>query len=108
MVDHAPAVDAPIPKVSAKSQANGKMVAINEPKRLTVHVFGSHTGGPFSRQAGSLQKVYDAFGKKVDFLWVYTKEAHASDGSRPARHVEIPQHQTIEDRRRRQHPVWLH
>jgi hypothetical protein len=43
MVDHAPAVDAPIPKVSAKSQANGKMVAINEPKRLTVHVFGSHT-----------------------------------------------------------------
>jgi hypothetical protein len=43
MVDHAPAVGAPIPKVSAKSQANGKMVAINEPKRLTVHVFGSHT-----------------------------------------------------------------
>lgn len=48
----------------------------------------------------SLQKVYEAFGKQADFLWVYTKEAHASDGSRPARHVEIPQHNTIEDRKK--------
>lgn len=43
MVDHAPAVGAPIPKVSAKAQADGKMVIINKPKRLTVLVFGSHT-----------------------------------------------------------------
>lgn len=44
--------------------------------------------------------MYETWGKQADFLWVYTKEAHASDGTRPARHVEIPQHKTIEDRKK--------
>lgn len=43
MVDSAPAIGDPIPKVSAKGQSDGKWVAFNKPKKLTVLVFGSHT-----------------------------------------------------------------
>lgn len=45
-----------------------------------------------------LQKVYDAFHNRADFYWIYVREAHASDGPRPARHVEIAQPKTFADR----------
>lgn len=38
-----------------------------------------------------LQKAYDAFKDRADFVWVYIREAHPSDGFRPARHVSIEQ-----------------
>ncbi len=41
--DNAPALGAAIPKVSAKTTDGKTTVALNEPKRLTVLVFGSHT-----------------------------------------------------------------
>lgn len=41
--DRAPAVGAKIPDVSAKTPDGKTTVKLNEPKRLTVLVFGSHT-----------------------------------------------------------------
>lgn len=41
--DNAPALGAPIPKVTAKTTDGKTTVALHEPKRLTVLVFGSHT-----------------------------------------------------------------
>lgn len=41
--DNAPALGAPIPKISAKTPDGKSTVVLNEPKRLTVLVFGSHT-----------------------------------------------------------------
>lgn len=41
--DRAPALGAAIPKVTAKTPDGKTRVALNEPKRLTVLVFGSHT-----------------------------------------------------------------
>jgi hypothetical protein len=41
--DRAPALGAPIPEVSAKTPDGKTTVALNEPTRLTVLVFGSHT-----------------------------------------------------------------
>lgn len=50
------------------------------------------------RQAGRLQKVYDAHKGKADFYWIYLKEAHASDSRRPNRKIKIKQHITLDDR----------
>jgi hypothetical protein len=41
--DRAPALGAAIPKVSAKTPDGKTTIALNEAKRLTVLVFGSHT-----------------------------------------------------------------
>ena len=51
------------------------------------------------RLAGRLQGIYETYGKKADFWWVYTQEAHASDGDRPNRRVKIATHKTIDDRK---------
>ncbi len=50
------------------------------------------------RQTGSLQKMYETYGKKADFWWVYIQEAHATDGRRPSKSVKIALHKTLEDR----------
>lgn len=39
----APKAGDPAPKVSAKAEADGALVDLSMPKRLTVLVFGSHT-----------------------------------------------------------------
>ena len=41
--DNAPALGAPIPKVSAKTPDGKSTIVLNKPKRLTVLIFGSHT-----------------------------------------------------------------
>ena len=35
----------------------------------------------------------------MDFWWIYTKEAHATDSDRPNRRVKIEQHKTLADRK---------
>ncbi|MBM3837878.1 MAG: hypothetical protein FJ398_07920 [Verrucomicrobia bacterium] len=42
-----------------------------------------------------LQEVYDCFKDRADFYWIYVREAHPSDGFRPARHVSIEQPTTF-------------
>lgn len=42
-----------------------------------------------------MQEVYDRFQDRADFLWIYVREAHPSDGFRPARHVSIEQPATF-------------
>ena len=41
--DKAPALGAPIPKVSAKSPDGKTTVELSQPRRHTVLIFGSHT-----------------------------------------------------------------
>ncbi len=52
------------------------------------------------RQAGSLQALYEKYSKDADFWWIYIQEAHATDGRRPSRTVEIALHKSIEDRKK--------
>ena len=47
-----------------------------------------------------LNQVYEKFRDRADFWWIYTREAHASDSSRPSRKVKIEQHKSFEDRRK--------
>lgn len=51
------------------------------------------------RQAVRLQAIYEKQSKNADFWWVYIQEAHATDGRRPSRTVEIALHKTIDDRK---------
>ena len=43
----------------------------------------------------SLQKVYEQYKDRADFWWVCIREAHPSDSSRPARHVQIEHPKTF-------------
>lgn len=42
-----------------------------------------------------LQEVYEKYKDRADFWWIYIREAHPSDSSRPARHVQIEQPKTF-------------
>ena len=46
----------------------------------------------------SLEKTYQTYKDRADFYLIYLKEAHASDGRRPSRKVEITQHKTYAER----------
>jgi len=46
----------------------------------------------------SLQKVAARFKQRADFIWIYIREAHPTDGRRPAKHVEVEQPKTFEAR----------
>ena len=45
-----------------------------------------------------LQEAYDKYHARADFYWIYIREAHPTDSSRPARHVRIEQPKTYERR----------
>ena len=51
------------------------------------------------RLAGRLQSIYEKHSDNADFWWVYIQEAHASDGRRPSRTVDIALHKTLDDRK---------
>jgi hypothetical protein len=62
----------------AKDQAKEQSVALTElrAKRPVVLIFGSITCPPFRGQLESVDKVYDQFAKRAEFLFVYIREAH--------------------------------
>lgn len=45
-----------------------------------------------------LQEIYERHREKADFYFIYVREAHPSDGLRPAQHVTIAQPKTMERR----------
>jgi hypothetical protein len=47
-----------------------------------VLVFGNFTCGPFRSQAGNIEKVYRRYRNRANFLMVYVREAHPTDGWR--------------------------
>jgi thiol-disulfide isomerase/thioredoxin len=47
-----------------------------------VLVFGSFTCGPFRSQAGNVEKLYRRYKDRANFVMVYVREAHPTDGWR--------------------------
>ena len=45
-----------------------------------------------------MQEIYKTYGAKVDFAWIYIREAHPNDGNRPNKAVDIRQPQSFEER----------
>lgn len=46
----------------------------------TVLIFGNFTCGPFRSHAGSLERLFERYKDRVQFVVVYTREAHPADG----------------------------
>lgn len=49
-------------------------------KKPVVLIFGNFTCGPFRSQSGNLDKLYRRYRDKAEFLMIYVREAHPSDG----------------------------
>lgn len=49
-------------------------------KRPVVLVFGNYTCGPFRGQAGNLKDLHEKYSLEADFLMIYVREAHPTDG----------------------------
>ncbi len=68
----------------------------------TVLIFGNFTCGPFRSQSANVRNLIHRYQDRVNFLMVYVREAHPSDGwnmkRNEAKGIEIPQPQTFEDR----------
>jgi len=47
-----------------------------------------------------LQQVFEKYSDRADFWWIYVREAHPTDGTRPSREVKIAQHKSLEDRKK--------
>ena len=52
----------------------------------------------------SLRDLYDRYSDRIQFLMVYIREAHPTDGRRPSREVRIEQHKTLDDRTKESMP----
>ncbi|WP_165071475.1 deiodinase family protein [Paludisphaera rhizosphaerae] len=50
--------------------------------RPIVLIFGNFTCGPFRSMAGNFEKLHRRYGDRADFVMVYVREAHPSDGWR--------------------------
>lgn len=68
----------------------------------TVLIFGNFTCGPFRGEAGNLERLYETYGNDFNFLVVYVREAHPSDGWAMTRNesadIVLPQPQKYEER----------
>ncbi len=67
-----------------------------------VLVFGNFTCGPFRSSAGDVEKLQRLYGDRAEFVMVYVREAHPTDGwsmdSNDRVGVSLPQPRTYEER----------
>lgn len=72
-------------------------------KKPTVLIFGNFTCGPFRSQAGNIEKLYERYKERCNFLLIYVREAHPSDGwwmqSNQRVGIDLKQPTDIETRR---------
>ena len=97
--DPAPAPGERVPALRAERLDGGPAVDLSTLGRTTVLVFGNWTCGIFTDKAPALAALHRRFGETADFLLVYTREAHPSDGGRPSGTVRLPQTRTLPERR---------
>jgi hypothetical protein len=80
-----PAVGAPAPAISLPTRDGGPAVSLAsfEGEKPVALIFGSYTCPPFRHSAKRLRQVVDLYAGRVQFLFVYIREAHAVDGRTP-------------------------
>ena len=69
----------------------------------TVLVFGNFTCGPFRSQSGNIEKLFERYKERANFMLIYVREAHPSDGwwmqSNQRVGIDVAQPQNTESRR---------
>lgn len=102
--DNSPAVGKAAPDFTLKLLGQKAKVRLSEQckDKPVALIFGSYTCPPFRRALAGMEEVYQAHKKDCHFLFVYVKEAHASDGwvspGNVSQGIEIKQHKTYEER----------
>jgi len=90
-----------------KMRRNPKLQKIT-PKRILEYStgdkplvlnFGSYSWGPFTiLQSTAFESLYNSYNDRVDFLTIYIKEAHPTDGWKLFKYVDIKNHKNMIDR----------
>ncbi len=92
------------PDFALKTAEGGETVRLSEHvgAKPVVLVFGNFTCGPFRYQAGNLEKLARRYQDRVEFLMVYVREAHPTDGWQMASNervgVALRQPRTFDER----------
>jgi len=77
-----PKLDDPAPDFCLKTADGEQEVALSKltGAKPVVLVFGNFTCGPFRGQAGNVEKLFRRYGDRANFVMVYVREAHPTDG----------------------------
>jgi Iodothyronine deiodinase/EF hand len=77
-----PAVGEHAPDFTLRTVDGKQEVVLSERfrKRPVVLIFGNFTCGPFRMQAGNVEKLYRRYQDRAEFLMIYVREAHPTDG----------------------------
>ena len=79
-----PKLDETAPDFTLKTNDGKSEVTLSKqigPKPLVL-IFGNFTCGPFRSQAGNFEKLHRRYADRANFLMVYVREAHPTDGWR--------------------------
>ncbi|HLH27271.1 MAG TPA: deiodinase family protein, partial [Acidimicrobiales bacterium] len=79
-----PAVGTPAPDLTLKTVDGRREITLSKlvgPKPVVL-IFGNFTCGPFRSQAGNVEKLYRRYRDRAEFVMVYVREAHPTDGWR--------------------------
>jgi len=99
-----PGLDEPAPDFTVRAISGRDTVKLSDRlgKRPLVLVFGNFTCGPFRSMYPTVEAVWNRQREYADFLFVYVREAHPSDGwamkSNEKAGVVVSQPQTFEER----------
>lgn len=77
-----PALNEQAPEFQLAQVGTGKIVRLADlvGKKPVVLVFGNITCGPFRNQGGNIEKLYRRYHDRAEFLMVYVREAHPTNG----------------------------
>jgi hypothetical protein len=79
-----PKLDESAPDFTLKTNDGKAEITLSKligPKPLVL-VFGSFTCGPFRSQSGNIEKLYRRYKDRANFVMVYVRDAHPTDGWR--------------------------
>ncbi len=79
-----PKLDEPAPDFTLKTYDGKKQLTLSKevgPKPIVL-IFGNFTCGPFRSMAGNFEKLHRRYADRANFLMVYVREAHPTDGWR--------------------------
>lgn len=99
-----PALGEPAPDFTLKTNDGGRDVQLSRVigGKPVVLVFGNFTCGPFRSRAGDVEKLYRMYSDRAEFVMVYVREAHPTDGwsmeSNARVGVALAQPRTYEER----------
>jgi alkylhydroperoxidase family enzyme/thiol-disulfide isomerase/thioredoxin len=99
-----PSVGETAPEFTLRKADGSGTVTLSEQlgEKPVVLVFGNITCGPFRSQAGNVEKLYRRYKDRANFVMVYVREAHPTDGwrmlSNERAEVRLDQPKSFEER----------